>query len=164
MIGLVITVASAWILVWGAERIANELGLSGGFVGFTLFALGTSLPELVTSMAAARQGETDLILGNLFGSNLFNNLAVGAAVALLGPGLIDSDRVTGPGSIMMIGITVLVLGALFVGGRLKKWQGLLLLAIYLASLVVTFERTEDCLLYTSPSPRDQRGSRMPSSA
>lgn len=152
LIGLLATVASAWLLVWGAERIADEFGLSGGFVGFTLFALGTSLPELVTSMAAARQGETDLILGNLFGSNLFNNLAVGAAVALLGPGVIDSDRVTGPGAILMVAITALVLVALFAAGRLVKWQGLVLLAIYLASLAVTFERTEEDEAALAPNP------------
>ncbi len=143
LIGLLLTVASAWILVWGAENIADEFGLTGGFVGFTLFALGTSLPELVTSMAAARQGETDLILGNLFGSNVFNSLAVGGAVALLGPGAIESERVTGPGVILMIAITAMVLVGLWAGSRLVKWQGLLLLAIYLASLAVTFERTDD---------------------
>ncbi len=78
--GLVGTVGFAWMVVWSATSIAHDLGWTGGFVGFALVAVGTSLPELVTSLAAARRRETGLILGNLLGSNLFNSLMVGAAV------------------------------------------------------------------------------------
>ena len=75
--GLVGTIVGAQLVVTGASGLADAWGISGGFVGFSLVALGTSLPELVTTFVGARRGETDLIIGNLFGSNLFNSLAVG---------------------------------------------------------------------------------------
>ncbi|ENV3694099.1 sodium:calcium antiporter [Vibrio parahaemolyticus] len=70
--GLVLLVASSHILVWGAVNIAQELGVSE----LTIVALGTSLPELAASLAAARKGEHDLAVGNVVGSNMFNSLAV----------------------------------------------------------------------------------------
>ncbi|SVB98075.1 uncharacterized protein METZ01_LOCUS250929 [marine metagenome] len=80
LVGLIGTVGFAHFLVSGATNIAHDLGWTSGFVGFTLIALGTSLPELVTVLAAARQGRTGLILGNLLGSNLLNSLGVGAVI------------------------------------------------------------------------------------
>ena len=67
--------------------IGNEFGWEGGFIGFSLVAVGTSLPELVTSLVGARRGEWGLIIGNLFGSNLFNSLGVGSAILLAHSGL-----------------------------------------------------------------------------
>ena len=78
----------------GCER----LELSGGFVGFTLVALGTSAPELVTSVQAARQGETELLVGNLLGSNVFNSLAVGGIIGLVGPGPVLDTTLAETGS------------------------------------------------------------------
>ena len=80
LIGLAGTVASAHFLVRSATNIADELGWTSGFVGFTLIALGTSLPELAAVLAAARRRQTGLIIGNLLGSNLLNGLGVGAAI------------------------------------------------------------------------------------
>ena len=80
LVGLIGTVGFAHFLVSGATNIAHDLGWTSGFVGFTLIALGTSLPELVTVLAAARQGKMDLILGNLLGSNLLNSVGVGAVI------------------------------------------------------------------------------------
>ena len=78
--GLIGTLVSAHFLVRAATSIAHDMGWTSGFVGFTLIALGTSLPELVTVLAAARQGKTGLILGNLLGSNLLNSVGVGAVI------------------------------------------------------------------------------------
>ena len=78
--GLIGTVGFAQLLVSRATDIAHDLGWTSGFVGFTLIALGTSLPELVTVLAAARQEKTGLILGNLLGSNLLNSVGVGAVI------------------------------------------------------------------------------------
>jgi len=80
LVGLVGTVIAAHFLVDSATSIAEELGWTTGFVGFTLVALGTSLPELVTVLAAARQRQSGLIIGNLLGSNLLNSVGVGAAI------------------------------------------------------------------------------------
>ena len=86
VVSLALVAGSAYILVEGAERVAEALNLSGGFVGYTMVAVGTSAPELVTAVAAARQRETELLVGNLLGSNVFNSLAVGGAIGLGGAG------------------------------------------------------------------------------
>lgn len=85
-LGLLGVVLGAQALVFGAIGVADGLGLSGGFVGMTIVAIGTSLPEIVTSTQAASQGRTELLVGNLLGSNMFNSLGVGATVALVAPG------------------------------------------------------------------------------
>jgi cation:H+ antiporter len=72
IVGLIGTLLGAQLLVWGAVEVATDFNLSGGFVGMTIVALGTSLPELVTAIAAARAGEDQLILGNVLGPNIFN--------------------------------------------------------------------------------------------
>ncbi|MFV0260054.1 MAG: sodium:calcium antiporter [Acidimicrobiales bacterium] len=104
-VGLLGTVAGAQLLVWGSNGIAVAAGLTGGFIGFTLVAVGTSLPEMVTAVVAARKRETELILGNLLGSNMFNSLAVGGVVALISPG-----PITDPG-LRTVGVTVMVIVA-----------------------------------------------------
>lgn len=77
-LGLLGTVGGAQLLVLGATDVAVELGVSSAVIGLTLVAVGTSLPELVTSIQAGRRGETELVIGNLLGSNLFNSLAIAA--------------------------------------------------------------------------------------
>lgn len=75
-VGLVSLIAASRLLVWGAVDIAVELGISDLVIGLTIVAIGTSLPELASSVIAARKGENDIALGNIIGSNLFNTLAV----------------------------------------------------------------------------------------
>lgn len=134
--GLIGTVVGAQMLVSGAVGLAEWAGLSGGFVGFTLVAVGTSLPELVTAVAAARAGEPDLIVGNLLGSNLFNSLAVGAVLVTAGTGEIDAPRMMTVGVVAMI---VVALGAwvmMITNRTITRWEGGLLLAVYAGSVVV----------------------------
>jgi len=76
LIGLILLVASARLLVWGAVVAAKELGVSELIIGLTIVAVGTSLPELAATVASALRGHTDIALGNIIGSNLFNLLAV----------------------------------------------------------------------------------------
>ncbi|MCY3888926.1 MAG: sodium:calcium antiporter [bacterium] len=85
LLGLAATVVGAQMAVEGAVDIAQEVGLGSGFVGLSLVAFGTSLPELITGVQAARRGEADLLVGNILGSNTFNSLLVSAVVALAGP-------------------------------------------------------------------------------
>jgi len=132
--GLVGTVVGAQLLVLGATRIATEAGLSDGFVGFTLVAVGTSLPELVTTMAATRKGETDLIVGNLLGSNLFNSLTVGAVVGLVGDGVLDHDALASTGAIIMVVIALIATLAMLTQNRVERWEGTVLLIVWLASI------------------------------
>lgn len=132
--GLVAVLGSAQILVMSATTIAREIGLEEGFVGLTIVAIGTSLPELATSLQAARKGETDLIIGNLLGSNLFNSLAVGGIAAIVGKGVIEAEALTGSALVVMLVITALATFFMATGRRVVRAEGALLLIIWLASL------------------------------
>lgn len=129
-LGLAGTLAAAQILVSSATSIAREIGLAEGFVGLTIVAIGTSLPELATSLQAARKGETDLIVGNLLGSNLFNSLAVGGIAGLLGPGQLVDDKLAGLATAMMVGIAVLAAFFMLTGRRVHRNEGVVLLSLY----------------------------------
>ncbi|NSX53241.1 calcium/sodium antiporter [Parasulfitobacter algicola] len=83
--GLVLTIFSARFLVMGAVAIAQDLGLSEAVIGLTIVAVGTSMPELVTSIIAARKGQSDVALGNVIGSNIFNILGILGVTAVLQP-------------------------------------------------------------------------------
>ena len=134
--GLVFVVAASWFIVDGAERVAGALDLSGGFVGFTLVALGTSAPELVTSVQAARQGETELLVGNLLGSNVFNSLAVGGIIGLVGPGPIVDTTLAETGSILMVGIVLVSALFMIVGGKVGRTKAFILFFLWVASVVI----------------------------
>ena len=134
VIGLAATVAGAQLLVTGAQRIATDVGLSGGFVGLTLVAVGTSLPELVTAVQSARRGETALLAGNVLGSNVFNSTAVAGTAALIGPGAIADSGLTVVGAVSMVVVAALAWLFLGLGGRLRRWEAVVLLAVYGATL------------------------------
>lgn len=85
VLGLALLVASSRALVWGAVEIARALGVSDLLIGLTIVAVGTSLPEFASSIAAARKGENDLAIGNIIGSNLFNTLMVVGIAAMIAP-------------------------------------------------------------------------------
>ncbi|MBT5754323.1 MAG: calcium/sodium antiporter [Acidimicrobiaceae bacterium] len=144
VVGLTGTVGGAWLLVEGATSLADEAGLTGGFVGLTLVAIGTSLPEMVTAVVAARKGETDLIIGNLLGSNIFNSLAVGAVLGLLGPGPLEDNNLAGLATIIMISVVLIAAVFLYTGGRVVRWQAAALLLIYLGTMPFTISTTIDC--------------------
>lgn len=148
LVGLVGTVAGAQMVVVGATDLADELGVSGGFIGFSLVALGTSLPELVTTVACARRAETELIVGNLFGSNIFNALAVGGAMGVIGPGSIDDESLIGLGLVVMLAVAVFAFVTGAVGQRVGRIDGAMLLMLYAVSMV---------LLATSATDDDDDG-------
>jgi len=135
VVGLIGTVVGAFFTVRGAAGLAESWGITGGFVGFLLIAIGTSLPELVTTAACARRGEMELIVGNLFGSNIFNCLLVGGLMGVVGPGEISSPSITGWGLFFMVLVTVTLLGLTRKGEPIQKSGGVLLLAIYLIAAV-----------------------------
>ena len=133
-IGLVVTVAAAQLLVVSATTIATQLGLSEGFVGLTIVAIGTSLPELATAVQAARRRELDLIVGNLLGSNLFNAGAVGATLAFIGPGQVADPAVMGPALLLMVVVAAVATLFMATGRVVQRWEGAVLLVGYLATL------------------------------
>lgn len=135
-LGLVGTVVGAQLLVVGAQRIATDVGLSGGIVGLTIVAVGTSLPELVTAIQSARRNETALLAGNVLGSNVFNSTAVAGTAALIGPGAITDRGLTVVAAGSMVGIAALAWLFLGLGGRLRRWEGGVLLGVYAATLLL----------------------------
>ena len=132
VVGLVGTVGFAYLVVETATEVAHDLGWTGGFVGFALVAVGTSLPELVTALAAARRGETGLILGNLLGSNLFNGLLVGAAV-FLANGPTPYDKELGLPNwllLVMVAISWIVIVMMRTGRKISRLEAAILLSSY----------------------------------
>jgi cation:H+ antiporter len=129
-LGLTATVAGAHLLVGGARSIATELGLAGGFVGLTVVAIGTSLPELVTAVQSARRDETALLVGNVLGSNVFNSTAVAGSAALIGPSVIDDAGLTLLAASSMVLVAALAWLFLGLGGRLRRWEAFVLIGVY----------------------------------
>lgn len=127
-----VTLLGAQLLVTGAEETATALGVSGALIGLTLVAVGTSLPELATALAAARRKENDLVLGNVLGSNLFNALGVGGITGIIGDGTFTADF--HPTLLAMIGVAALAGVLATIGDRLDRWQGVVLMAAYPAVL------------------------------
>ncbi len=130
--GIIGLALGARLLVLGGSWIAeNIFGASERFIGITVVALGTSLPELVTSIAAAAKGEMDISLGNIIGSNIFNSLIVLGMVSVIRPiYLRDSDfRVD---FLVMMAITVFLWVVLAARKRLGRWPGIVLMVGYIA--------------------------------
>ncbi|WP_111805437.1 calcium/sodium antiporter [Aeromonas allosaccharophila] len=134
VVGLVLLIGASRLLVWGAVTIAQALGISDLVIGLTIVAVGTSLPELASSLIAIRKNEHDLALGNVIGSNLFNTLAVVGIAAAIHPLGVASEVLTRDWSIMM-GLTLLLL-VMCLGrkgrGRINRLEGGVLLACFVA--------------------------------
>lgn len=136
-LGLLVLVASSRLLVWGAVEIAQGLGVSDLVIGLTVVAVGTSLPELASCVAAARKGEDDIALGNVLGSGLFNTLAVVGLAGAIAPMDVESAALTRDLPVMA-GLTLLLyqMGRGWRRpGRINRWEGSGLLAVYLAYTV-----------------------------
>jgi len=118
--------------VRGARSIARALGVSEAVIGLTVVALGTSLPELVTSAVAALKGHSDISFGNIVGSNIFNILLVIGATAVIRPYDISSDRYLAVvGMPLMLGLAVVLLPFSASGGRISRTEGALFFAAYI---------------------------------
>lgn len=132
-VGLAGTLIGAQLVVSSAVRVAGALGLSEGFVGLTLVAVGTSLPELVTSVQAVRRGEDELIVGNVLGSNLFNSLAAGAMISLVSGGVDVEGRLAWASGLMIV--VALVATVIMARRRgFSRTEGVALLVTYVATV------------------------------
>jgi len=140
--GLVLLIASSRVLVWGAVDLATRLGVSDLVIGLTVIAIGTSLPELASSISAVRKGQYDMAIGNVIGSNLFNTLVVVGIASLVHP-------LEVPNGVLSRDVSVMAVMTLFVAvfgvglrrqGRINRVEGGLLVAgwaVYTVYLVVT---------------------------
>ena len=132
VVGLALLIVSSRFLVWGAVEIAHGFGISDIIIGLTIVAIGTSLPELASSIIATRKGEHDIALGNILGSNLFNTLAVVGIAGVICP-LSVGPEVFNRDILMMAVLTLslFIMGYGFRGqGRIGRVAGSLLLAGY----------------------------------
>ncbi|MFP4210387.1 MAG: calcium/sodium antiporter [Alkalispirochaeta sp.] len=130
VVGVGALAGGAELLVRGASVLATDLfGASERFVGITIVALGTSLPELVTTLVSLRNGETDISVGNIVGSNIFNSLMVLGATASIRPIEIGATDYRGDFA-FMVGTTLLLLLFLKVAGRVPRIGGGIFLVIY----------------------------------
>src|SRR6266508_1275290 len=132
VLGLAGTLLGAHLLVANAATAAQRLGVPQTVVGFTLVAVGTSLPELVTAVQAQRRGDADLLVGNLLGSNLFNAVAGGAVVGLMGRG--EPARLGYPVLAAMVAVSLLTWLVLYRGYRVSRFEAVLLLVAYALTL------------------------------
>ena len=145
--GLLLLIASSRLLVWGAVQAAQGLGVSELVIGLTVVAVGTSLPELASCIAAARKKEHDLAIGNILGSNLFNTLAVVGLAGAIHPLAAEPEVLSR--DLLVVGALTL---ALFVlarqrrgrPGQISRWSG--------AALLLTFVGYTVFLLSSSLAP------------
>ncbi|WP_417582591.1 calcium/sodium antiporter [Pelagibacterium sp.] len=128
--GLALTVLGARLLVSSAVEIATALGVSETIIGLTVVAIGTSLPELVTSVIAAVRRHTDLALGNIIGSNIFNIFSILGITALIQP-IPVPEEIIRLDIWVMLGATALLLAFSYTQRQIVRWEGGVLLALYL---------------------------------
>jgi cation:H+ antiporter len=140
-VGIAFLAGGAEFTVRGASDLARLLGWSDRLIGLTIVSVGTGLPEVVASLVSLYRGRTDIAIGNVIGSNLFNILGVLGICGLLAPlpvppGLIASD------CWWMLGITLALFPLMYSGLRIARWEGVLLLAAYGAYLALLLATPE----------------------
>lgn len=132
-LGLLLLVGGSQALVTGATELAKALGLSDLVIGLTIVAVGTSLPELATSVMAALKGERDIAVGNIVGSNIFNLLVVLGLASLVSPTAISvSPNALASDFPVMLAIAVACLPVFFAGYTVSRLEGAVFVAYYVA--------------------------------
>lgn len=134
--GVLLLVVGARLLVAAATGIASALGVSDLIIGLTVVAIGTSLPELATSVIAAFRGERDMAVGNLVGSNIFNIGAALGITSIVSPAAVPIS----PEAIyfdlpFMLAVALVLMPLAFTGQMITRWEGLLLVAMYVVYVV-----------------------------
>jgi len=127
--GFVSIAAGGHLMVTAATSIASTLGVSSWVIGVTIVAAGTSLPELVTCLAASFKGKNEMLLGNLIGSDFFNFAGVLGLTCMLKPLAVSPEASSG--LYVLVGMVGLVLILLRTGWRVSRWEGALLITINL---------------------------------
>jgi len=137
LVGFVALLAGAKLLVNGATTIAEQFGISQVVIGLTIIAIGTSLPELATSVVATIKDEADVAFGNAIGSNILNILCILGITAIINPFEVQGLRAID--YLVFAGSAILLLPLLWRGSILNRWEGMVLVGgyiLYLYSLIV----------------------------
>ncbi|MDA0327882.1 MAG: calcium/sodium antiporter [Gemmatimonadetes bacterium] len=127
-------VLGGYCIVEGAVQVAGALGLSQVVIGLTVVAVGTSLPELATSLVAAVRRESDIAVGNVIGSNIFNVAGILGVTSVIEPLVIPSTLLTRELPAVLF-ISVLLFPVLRSGWRIRRWEGAILLGAYIGATV-----------------------------
>jgi cation:H+ antiporter len=128
--GLVLVVIGGRFLVEGAVSLARGFGISETVIGLTIVAVGTSMPEFVTSVVAGLRKQGDVAFGNIVGSNIYNILGIGGFTALIAPSAVPIEIVSFD-NLVMIGVSLALVIFAWTGLRIARWEGLVLLLGYL---------------------------------
>ncbi len=132
IVGLALIIAGGEAVVYSAKEIARAAGMTETLIGLTIVAVGTSLPELVTSIVAARKGETGLAIGNAIGSNLFNLLLILGVSALVHPISVNIASVYD--MLILLGISTVAFIFSLSGKRIARLEGILMVALYVGDV------------------------------
>ena len=133
LIGMAMVIAGGQAVVYSAKAIAKDVGMSETLIGLTVVALGTSLPELVTSIVAARKKETELAIGNVIGSNIFNLLFILGVSTTIHP--IGVNFASLSDLIVLFFVSILTFLFLFRKKKLTRLEGLVMIVLYIAQVV-----------------------------
>ena len=148
-VGLLLLTISSKMLVWGAVQAAKELGVSELVIGLTIVAIGTSLPELAATVTSALRGHTEIALGNIIGSNLFNLLAVMSIPGIVSSQTLDPYVISRDYAIMTFLTLFLILAIYGSGKRTKSSSGHAYLGRTMGTLLVSFYALYYYLLHTT---------------
>lgn len=137
ILGIVGVVAGAWLLIESAVCIADYLGMPAFIIAVSMVAVGTSLPELVVSSVAAYKGESDIAIGNVLGSNVFNILMILGVAALFIP--LQSNLAESLSHIwILLAVTIMIFPILYTGNKITRLEGVFMLAVYSVFIWYTF--------------------------
>lgn len=136
--GAAAVIISGQISVNAATDIAHQLGISEAIIGLTVVALGTSLPELVTSAVAAKKGNSDMALGNIVGSNIFNVLLILGTTAVIKPFPVSTESIID--QIAVLAVTILLIIFSKTGNKISRTEGIIFLFLYVIYAVYLFMR------------------------
>lgn len=148
LLGLMLLIIGSNLLVNNAVNIARTFEVSEEIIGLTIIAIGTSLPEVVTSIVASIKGQRDIAVGNVIGSNTFNLLAVlGISGVVSDFGLLESTQLVKQDLPIMLGVAVLCLPLMFTGAVLSRLEGMLFFGLYIlySSFLIGVVRNSDWL-------------------
>lgn len=138
LVGLAFIIGGGQAVVYAAKEIARTMGMSETLIGLTVVALGTSLPELVTSAVAAKKGETGLAVGNVVGSNLFNLMLILGISAAIHPVAVNAASVYD--MLVLIFVSVLTYAFALKGRKIGRSEGIIMLFLYVADVVFAIVR------------------------
>jgi cation:H+ antiporter len=140
LVGVAVVIGGALLAIDGIETLCTKIGIPDKVAGLTVLAIGTSLPELITSVVAAKKGETDIAVGNIIGSNIFNILMVAGLSAVILPLPFASDGASFLiDSCIALGAAALLAGLGYLrGNKIKKWGGIVMLLGFVAYYVYLF--------------------------